>query len=86
MKKQDWDQAQNILCVRLDQLGDVLMSTPAIRALKNSVPARRITLLSSASGSAAAPYVPELHDSIVCAAPWRKSSDPHNSAIDLAPI
>ena len=85
-EKQDWDQAQNILCVRLDQLGDVLMSTPAIRALKNSVPARRITLLSSASGSAAAPYVPELHDAIVYAAPWMKSSGPHNSAIDLALI
>ncbi|HXD51782.1 MAG TPA: glycosyl transferase, partial [Burkholderiales bacterium] len=41
----NWDQAQNLLCVRLDSLGDVLMTTPAIRALKHSAPGRRITLL-----------------------------------------
>ena len=84
MKKQDWDQAQNILCVRLDQLGDVLMSTPAIRALKNTVPTRRMTLLSSDAGSAAARFIPELHDVIVYASPWMKSSARHNAAIDLA--
>ena len=29
-----WEDARNLLCVRLDSLGDVLMTTPAIRALK----------------------------------------------------
>ena len=27
-----WEEARNILCVRLDNMGDVLMTTPAIRA------------------------------------------------------
>ncbi len=27
-----WDRARNVLCVRLDAMGDVLMTTPAIRA------------------------------------------------------
>jgi ADP-heptose:LPS heptosyltransferase len=33
---EDWQRARRVLCVRLDQLGDVLMTTPAIRALKGS--------------------------------------------------
>ena len=31
-----WEDARNLLCVRLDSLGDVLMTTPAIRALKEA--------------------------------------------------
>ena len=27
----DWDRAENVLAVRLDALGDVLMTTPALR-------------------------------------------------------
>ena len=27
-----WKHARNVLCVRLDAMGDVLMTTPAIRA------------------------------------------------------
>ena len=41
----DWSEAKNILAVRLDSLGDVLMTTPALRALRGSAGARRITLL-----------------------------------------
>jgi lipopolysaccharide heptosyltransferase II len=67
-----WAAAQNILCVRLDSLGDVLMSTPAMRALKEERPDRRITLLTSPSGAAAARLVPEIDDVIVYEAPWMK--------------
>jgi hypothetical protein len=31
-----WDRAQRLLCVRLDTIGDVLMTTAAIRELKAS--------------------------------------------------
>ena len=51
-----WSQARNILCVRLDALGDVLMTTPALRALKTSHPGRRITLLTSPAGAEAAAH------------------------------
>jgi ADP-heptose:LPS heptosyltransferase len=48
------------------------MTTPAIRALKESVPGRRITLLTSQAGRAVAEYIPEIDDSIACDIPWYK--------------
>jgi lipopolysaccharide heptosyltransferase II len=65
-----WQRARRILCVRLDSLGDVLMCTPAMRALRRAVPGRTLTLLGSPSGAAAQPYIPELDDAIAWAAPW----------------
>lgn len=67
-----WQAARRILCVRLDSLGDVLMCTPAIRALRQSLPGCHLTLLSSPSGVAAAPYIPELDAAISFRAPWMK--------------
>lgn len=69
-----WQSAANILCVRLDSLGDVLMCTPAMRAVKQARPECRLTLLTSPSGAAAAPYIPELDDVVAYCAPWMKSS------------
>lgn len=81
-----WHCAKRILCVRLDYLGDVLMTTPAMRALKQSLPDSSITLLTSAGGAAAARFVPEVDHTIEYAAPWMKSSDEHDVAADLAMI
>ena len=36
-----WNGARSILAVRLDSIGDLLMTTPALRALKEGRPARR---------------------------------------------
>jgi lipopolysaccharide heptosyltransferase II len=71
-----WRQARRILCVRLDSLGDVLMCTPAMRALREAVPGRTLTLLGSPSGVAALPFIPELDDAIAWSAPWTKSAAP----------
>ena len=71
-----WDRAENVLCVRLDSMGDVLMTTPAIRALKQSRQGRRITLLTSPSGAEVAALVPEIDDVIVYDAPWMKATAP----------
>jgi lipopolysaccharide heptosyltransferase II len=68
----DWKGVRRLLCVRLDSLGDVLMTTPAIRAFRESLPGCRITLLTSAAGAAAARYVPEIDEAMVFAAPWMK--------------
>ena len=68
-----WRNARDILAVRLDNLGDLLMTTPALRALKAGAPERRITLLTSESGAAAAQYIPELDEVIRYDAPWVKS-------------
>jgi lipopolysaccharide heptosyltransferase II len=78
-----WAQARNVLCVRLDYLGDVLMCTPAIRAVKQSAPGRMVTLLSSRSGVAVFPFIPELDNAIEYAAPWMKSSMPHSAVMDM---
>jgi lipopolysaccharide heptosyltransferase II len=81
-----WASAANLLCVRLDALGDVLMCTPALRALRQARPGRRLTLLSSHSGGAAAPFIDELDGAITYPAPWMKSSVPHDQAADAACI
>jgi lipopolysaccharide heptosyltransferase II len=70
-----WQKVRRLLCVRLDSLGDVLMTTPAIRAFRDSLPGCRVTLLTSAAGAAAARHVPEIDEVIVFAAPWMKT--PH---------
>lgn len=69
-----WDQAKNVLCVRLDALGDVLLTTPAMRALKESGPRRRLTLLTSSAGAEIAHLVPEIDDVLVYDAPWMKAT------------
>ncbi|SMB80330.1 lipopolysaccharide heptosyltransferase II [Deinococcus hopiensis] len=75
-----WAQARNILAVRLDTLGDVLMTTPAIRALKAGHPERQVTLLTSAPGAAVARLVPEIDDVLVYPAPWLKATAPRKSS------
>lgn len=84
MMEMNWRHAKNVLCIRLDYLGDVLMMTPAIRALKESSHGRRITLMTSSGGSAAARFIPEVDDVIEYAAPWMKSSGEHQAKVDLA--
>lgn len=81
-----WQEARNLLCVRLDYLGDVLMCTPALRALKEGLPGRRITLLGSGGGAALAPHVPEIDEVIPYAAPWMKHGGPHDIGIDIAMV
>ena len=71
-----WRDATNILCVRLDTIGDVLMTTPAIAALKERRSGRRVTLLTSRPGAAVAPLVPVIDDAIVYEAPWMKATAP----------
>lgn len=75
-----WDTCKNVLCVRLDNIGDVLMTTPAIRALKESCVGRKITLLASSTGAKLSGLIPEIDDIIVYDAPWIKATAPiHNS-------
>lgn len=84
MTATDWSSAEKILCVRLDSLGDVLMCTPALHAIKHSDPGRSITLLSSHSGVAVAPFIPDIDAVIAYPAPWMKSSMSNDAAADLA--
>lgn len=67
-----WRRVRNLLAVRLDNLGDVLMTSPALAAIRESVPEARITLLGSASGVALAAHLSMLDETIEFAAPWVK--------------
>ncbi len=50
------------------------MTTPALRALKETDPERKITLLASSSSSSAAEFIPEVDRCIVYNAPWMKAT------------
>lgn len=79
MSADAWRRARRILCVRLDSAGDVLMTTPALRALRASQPGRHVTLLTSSSGAVAARLVPVVDDVVVYDAPWMKATPPRAS-------
>ncbi len=74
-----WNNAKNILCIRLDNAGDVLMCSPALRALKQALPGRRLTLLASEAGREMGALMPEIDQTIVYTAPWIKSCPPRVS-------
>ncbi|MFC0252907.1 glycosyltransferase family 9 protein [Massilia consociata] len=76
-----WPAARRILCVRLDSMGDVLMCTPAFRALRAALPECKLTLLTSPSGAAVAQYVPEIDAFISYRAPWMKHDGPASAAL-----
>ncbi|HEX2030129.1 MAG TPA: glycosyltransferase family 9 protein [Actinomycetota bacterium] len=78
-----WDDARRVLCVRLDTIGDVLMTTPAIRALRRS--GRAVTLLTSPAGAEAGALVPEVDEVLVYRAPWMKPP-PGGPGDDLAMV
>ncbi len=65
-----WRSAQRIAAIRLDNLGDVLVTTPAIHAIKQSLPQAEITLLASPVGAQAGRLNPDIADVLVYQAPW----------------
>ena len=65
-----WRAARRILAIRLDNLGDVLVTTPALHAIKASLPQVRLTLLASPIGAQVAALNPDIDDIIVYEAPW----------------
>jgi lipopolysaccharide heptosyltransferase II len=82
-----WARVRNVLAVRLDALGDVLMTTPAMRAIRASVPAARLTLLTSPGAADAAACIPELDATITHDVPWMKATSTRSDpAPDLAII
>lgn len=84
--KGDWAAARRLLCVRTDNLGDVLMTTPALRALKAADPARHLALLTSAGGAALAPHLEMVDEVLAYEAPWVRAAadDPaaHRACIE----
>jgi ADP-heptose:LPS heptosyltransferase len=75
-----WREARKLLAVRLDNAGDVIMLGPALRAVKESSPGVRLTLLATPAGEAAATLLPWVDDVIVWRPVWqdlgRSTCDP----------
>ncbi|MBE9180439.1 glycosyltransferase family 9 protein [Oculatella sp. LEGE 06141] len=75
-----WDAVRNLLVLRLDNIGDVLMTSPTLRSLKANLPSAKLTLMASPSGSLAAPLLPWVDDVLIWRTLWqdlgRLSFDP----------
>src|SRR4051794_3977670 len=71
-----WHTVDRLLVVRLDNLGDLLMTTPAIAALRAGLPSAQITLLASPSGAALAPHERDIDDVLVHDASWVANAAP----------
>jgi ADP-heptose:LPS heptosyltransferase len=72
------------LVVRLDSMGDVLISGPAIRAAAHG--AARVTVLAGPLGAAAARLLPGVDDVIVWHCPWISADPTPVGAGDLATV
>jgi ADP-heptose:LPS heptosyltransferase len=70
MIDRSWRDISNILAVRLDNLGDVLLATPAIHAIRRAIPLAKITLLASPVGAQVASLCPDIDAVIEYDAPW----------------
>jgi ADP-heptose:LPS heptosyltransferase len=66
-----WLDTRNLLAVRLDNIGDVVMLGPALRAIKATSPHARITLLATPGGATAAPLLPWVDDVLVWRPVWQ---------------
>ncbi|WP_086827342.1 glycosyltransferase family 9 protein [Allokutzneria sp. NRRL B-24872] len=66
----DWTELGRILVVRPGNLGDALMLSPALRALRAAAPHARIDLLTSPSGAAARELLGSLDGVVVGTPSW----------------
>lgn len=58
MSRDVWRGLRRVLALRRDNIGDVLMLGPALRAMRAAIPGARITLMVSRAGARAAPLLP----------------------------
>jgi ADP-heptose:LPS heptosyltransferase len=67
-----YNPIKRILAIRLDNIGDIVMLSPALRALRSAYPVAHITLMASPAGSQVAPLLPWVDDVIVWRAVWQE--------------
>ncbi len=75
MNKADWEKCNKILCVRTDNIGDLLMTEPALRALKMTYPNASLTLLTLPHTAIIAPFIDCIDKTITCSPPWTKTEN-----------
>jgi lipopolysaccharide heptosyltransferase II len=74
MRPEAWKDVRNILAIRLDNIGDVVMLGPSLRTLKQALPEAKITLMVSPAGSQIAPLLPWVDEIMVHRAVWQDAS------------
>ncbi|MFM8322529.1 MAG: glycosyltransferase family 9 protein [Chloroflexota bacterium] len=79
-----WRDVRRLLVVRLDNIGDVVLTTPALRAIKTALPQAHLALLASPAGAQAAALLPSVDEVIPWRAAWQQL-DPLPSADPSAP-
>lgn len=65
-----WQSVRKVLLVRLDNLGDVLLNTPAFHAVKAALPEASLSLLTSPVGAQVGRLHPDIDRVLVYQAPW----------------
>ncbi len=66
-----WRGARRILAMRLDNIGDVIMAGPALRAIKQTLPAAHLTLMISQGAREAASLLPWADQVLVWRSLWQ---------------
>jgi ADP-heptose:LPS heptosyltransferase len=68
----DWAGLARLLVVRPDNLGDVLMTGPALAAMRAAAPQAQIDLLASPAGAPAAPLLPWVDGVVLAHVSWQR--------------
>lgn len=66
-----WTSVRNLLVMRLDNIGDVVMTSPALRSLKENLPEAKLTLMASPGGSIAASLLPWVDEVLTWRVLWQ---------------
>jgi ADP-heptose:LPS heptosyltransferase len=82
-----WEAARRVACLRVDGMGDLLMTGPAIRAIAASGPSnRRVTVVTSPAGAGAASMLPGVDEVISIRAPWVAAGADAPISADMAMV
>src|SRR5690348_7978189 len=73
MQNPVWNTCKKILCIRADNMGDLIMTTPALKALKETFLCH-ITVLTSTMAQSITRYIPVIDEVIIRDLPWIKSN------------
>jgi ADP-heptose:LPS heptosyltransferase len=68
-----WQAWRRVLAVRLDNVGDVIMTGPALRSFRQAIPQVEITLMASPAGAQAAQLLPWVDQVIVHRPIWQET-------------
>ncbi|MBK9052587.1 MAG: glycosyltransferase family 9 protein [Chloroflexi bacterium] len=66
-----WQHIRRLLVVRLDNIGDMVLLTPALRVLRQALPQAVITLMASPTGSQVVPLLPWVDQMITQRVVWQ---------------